>query len=190
MKKWIMLILILVTASGCGFIRQSLIIDPTLNFSVSNIGQDQKVALRVLDEREDTAIGNRFAGFYRGGTITSKQDIDYLFKTWVSQGLERSGFAIEPYKDEIPVKLVVEIRNIGYNTEVGLLTGGNNAECSLKVRAENNDKTYEKMYRGRQEIRTFFVASQETNAKILNAAVSQALTNMFADESLLRFLAE
>ncbi len=124
-----------------------------------------------------------------GAKITTSQDVVELFSNAIKQGLRQKGFEPIPFEDGRPTDLRVEIRTLDYDVSMGLWTGSNLAKASIKVLAHNAGKTYEKVYRGQGEIRTMWVASQETNAKIINAAVSEVLNKMFADQELLAFLA-
>jgi uncharacterized lipoprotein YajG len=161
-----------------------------VNIASSNIGNGKEVALRVLDEREDSGIGKRGTGMIQGARITTEEDIVQLFSDQITEGLKQNSFNVIPYSDQAPVILKVEIRNLDYDSSAGFWTIGNVAKSSLKVLVSANGKTYEKMYRSEEEIRTAFVASQKTNSKIINSSVSQVLGEMFADEELLKFLAQ
>lgn len=84
-----------------------------------------------------------------------------------------------------------ELRTLKYETAVGLWTGGNIGTAAIKVIATNpKGKTYEKSYRGQKEIRTAFVGSQETNAKVINGALNDVIAKIFEDKELMKFLAQ
>lgn len=190
MKKQIFALIFIILLSGCTFIDQKVKISPHLNIGTADIGKGKKVALDVLDEREDSLIGKRGTGMVRGAKIATDQDVVELFNTAVAEGLQRYGFSVVGRSEDVPTKLKVEIRSLNYDVTMGFWTGGNMGKASLKVVATVNDKIYEKMYRGEKEIRTAFVASQETNSKIINAAVSEVLESMFNDKQLLEFLSQ
>lgn len=114
---------------------------------------------------------------------------DELYTDAIQQGLRQKGFEPVPSRGGEPTVMRVEIRSLDYDVSAGLWTAGNHAKSSVKVVANNGDQNYERMYRGQSEIRTAFVASQETNSKIINAAISEVLNRMFEDKELLEFLA-
>jgi uncharacterized lipoprotein YajG len=183
------ILVLIILLSGCTFIDQTVKFNPQLNLQAVDIGKGKKIALDVLDDREDSTIGKRGTGMVRGAKISTDEDVVGIFQTAITDGLQKYGFVLAPNSEDVPTKLRVEIRNLNYDVTMGLWTGGNIGKASLKVTAFNGS-TYEKMYRGEKEIRTAFVASQETNSKIINAAVSQVLEEMFSDKELLVFLSK
>ncbi len=184
----ISLAVILFMVSGCSFIDQSVQIRPVLEVASSNIGQGKEVALKVLDDREDPVIGNRGNGMVQGAAITLDQDVVELFQGSIQNILEQKSFKVIPYDTNAPLSVKVEIRTLKYDTSMGLWTGRNMANVSFKVLVNNNGSVYEKVYRGNSEIRTAFVASQETNQKILNLAVKESLQQLAKDDNLMEAL--
>lgn len=175
--------------SGCTYIDQKLTVNPDFSITGSNIGKNKEVALKVTDEREDSLVGDR-GYMYKGAKISSDQDMAQLFIDNITKGLQSFGFVVVPYDEQALDRLIVEIRAVKFEANMGFWTGGNTGTCSFKVKVINKEDTFEKMYRGDNEIRTAFAASQETISKVVNEAVEEALTNMFKDQQLLDFLAK
>jgi uncharacterized lipoprotein YajG len=170
-----------VVLTGCTFIDQKVEIQPQLDGPLGgNLGNGKQVGLRVVDEREDFVLGKRGTGMVEGAKITTEQDVRQLFADSIAQGLRQSGFLPILELEGAPTAVRVEIRSLQYDVSMGLWTGSNMGKASIKVLANNAGKTYGHVYRGQKEIRTMWVASQETNAKIINGAVSDVLRNMFA----------
>ena len=85
----------------------------------------------------------------------------------------------------------VELRALSYQAVEGMWTGGNVGSALIKVVATNRaGQTYEKSYRGKQEVRSAFIGTQEINAQVVNGAVTEAVEQLFQDEELLTCLAE
>ncbi len=188
--------LLMLSMTGCAFIDQQLRVEPHLTVVPSNIGEGKQVALRVIDDRQEQLIGKRgyhsgtyggvYGGLTGGAKISTDQDLAEVIRAVVRDGLRQKGF--EPVDDNRADRsLKVELRALAYDTSVGLMTGGNLGKASVKVLASRSGATYEKTYHSQQEIRTFFVASQETNAHVINAALSEALDKLFADADLWNF---
>ena len=182
-------ILLLIFSCGCAFIPQEVKINPQVAIEERNIGRGKKVFLKVTDERTQDALGRRGTVYGGAAEINTSQDIVGVFVEKISEGLKKKGFNPEPAAEDSQAQLKVEIRAIDYSTEFGIWTGGNLTKTALKVVVQDKSKIfYEKTYRGENEIRTAFVASQETNAKIINNAVADVLNKMFADEMMLESL--
>ena len=182
-------LIFLVFLSGCAYIDQNLRVEPQVTIMQENIGQGKKIALRVVDDREDSTIGRRANGYgMDSAKISTDQDLVELLKSSFIDGMRKKGF--EPVGDnDSNVSLKVELRSLSYDTSTGLWTAGNIGKAALKILAtKESNKTFEKTYRSQNEIRTAFIASQETNAKIINAALSDALNKVFSDNELWDFL--
>ncbi|MDD4899783.1 MAG: YajG family lipoprotein [Candidatus Omnitrophica bacterium] len=190
MLKKIGLLLLILSLGGCAYIDQNLCIEPQLQVADANIGQGKKVVLKVIDDRDEQLIGKRGNQFVPGGKISTKQDLAEILEKSMVDGLRKKGF--DPVKnDELGNSLKVELRSLEYNTSMGLWTGGNIGTSVVKITAtQPSGKNYEKTYRSQKEIRTAFVGSQETNAKVINGALANTLDKVFEDRELLDFLAE
>ncbi len=182
---------LLLIAPGCAYIDQNLKVAPELSVSKSDLGHGKKIALRVVDEREDQTIGRRADGYgIRAAKISTDQDIVTILKDQFASGMHDQGF--EPVgENDAKESLRVELRALSYDTAMGLWTGGNIGKSTIKIIANNSSgKTYEKSYRGQKEIRTVFVGSQETNSKVVNEALSEALNKVFEDKELWEFISQ
>ena len=189
MKKIGMLVLVFL--AGCAYIDQNLRVSPQLTVLEANIGQDKKVALRVVDDRSEQLIGRRAGGYgYGMAKITTDQDLAEILRNAFIKGLRKKGF--EPVEMNDPgVSLRVELRSLAYDTSMGFWTGGNIGNAAIKIIASQpSGKTYEKTYRGQREVQTVFIGSQETNTDVVNGALSDVLGNVFSDRELLDFLTQ
>ncbi len=192
LNKFAVVFLIFSTA-GCAFIDQNLQVSPQVSVVETNVGHGKKVALRVVDDREEQLIGKRGAssGYGAGlAKINTDQDLAEVVKSAVLEGMRKKGF--QPVgENDATVGLKVTLRTLSYDSSAGLWTQGNIGKAAVKlVASQASGKTYEKTYRGQQEIRTAFVGSQETNAKVVNGALNDMLEKVFADTELWSFLAQ
>lgn len=183
-------ILLILSLGGCAYIDQNLRVDPRPTVYASDIGKGKKVALRVLDDRDDEVIGKRGATqAFAAAKITTDQDLADVLRNVFMDGMRKRGFEpVGPTDSSLSLK--VELRTLAYDTSMGLWTGGNLGKAAVKVVATKpSGETYENTYRGQEEVRTVWIGSQETNAKVVNEALSGALDKAFADTALWEFLA-
>ena len=188
MKK-LLVILLPFFLGGCALINQNLRVEPQFSVMQSNIGQGKKVALRVVDDREEQLIGHRVTGYgSKAAKIETKQDLVELLKDSFIKGMRAKGFeSAEDSSSDTSLK--VELRSLTYDATMGFWTGGNIGKAAVKIIAtQASGKTYEKVYRSEKEIRTAFIGSQETNAKVINGALSDVLDKIFSDTELWEFL--
>jgi uncharacterized lipoprotein YajG len=186
----LVILLLIISLGGCAYIDQNLRIDPQFTVSSEGIGNGKKIALRVIDDRDKQLIGKRGVQYMPGGKITTKQDLVDVLKGALSDGLRKKGFEPVGVNDS-PLSMKGELRSLEYTTSMGLWTGGNIGTAVVKIIATDpSGKTYERTYRSEKEIRTAFVGSQETNAKVVNEALSDTIKKVFEDKELLQFLAQ
>lgn len=189
MKKLGLFLLIFYLA-GCAYIDQNLRVTPQIVIEEMNIGKGKQVALRSVDDRSEQLIGKRGVQYFPGGKISTEQDLSDILKDAFIVGLRKKGF-VPVGENESTLLVKVELRSLSYDTAMGFWTGGNIGTAVVKVIAtQPTGKTYEKTYRSQKEIRTVFVGSQETNAKVINESLANAINKVFEDRELLDFLAE
>ena len=144
--------------------------------------------LGVVDDRGEQIIGSR--GYYGfGAKITTDQDLEELLRDIISRGLYQKGF--EPVNpDESKTTLKIELRVLEYKTAMGLWTGGNIGTAAVKaIVTLPSGKGYEKSYRSQKDVRTLWASRQETNARVINEALTEVINKMFEDQNLLEILA-
>jgi len=174
--------------AGCTFIDQKVQLQPQVDVTTADLGQSKSVAIKVVDDRDDTVIGNR--GIWdKGAKVSTEDDVAGVFTKAISDGLRQKGFQVQPFASDHPRQLAVYIRFLKYETVTGLWTGGNIGKAGLRVQATNDGNTYEKSYQAQSEIRTVWAGSQETNAKVINQAVSDVVKKMVEDKNLMALLA-
>ncbi|HQW08117.1 MAG TPA: YajG family lipoprotein [Steroidobacteraceae bacterium] len=178
-----------VLVSACAFSPQVAQINPGLDVASGDLGKSTTVAFRVVDERDSKSIGNRGAAFGKGAKITTSQDVAALVHQRISEGLGKKGFAITDFREDASPRLTVELRSLDYDTSVGFWTGGVQIVAALKGVSVRDGKTYERMYRYDNEKRVVVVPTANRNDEMLNAALTDVMTQFFDDVGMLRHLA-
>lgn len=179
-------------ASGCAVTPQTVVVEPTLEVAPSDIGKGYSVAVYVVDERTSTEIGNRGMGM-KGAAITTSNDMVSVFGDAIVQNMTKLGFDAKVVQslaesEYEPTVLRVDIRAIDYETSMGFWTGGIQVRGLLKATAARNERTYEKLYRVDDEKRVMVVPGADSNAEMINTAISALLQKLFDDLSLIKFL--
>lgn len=190
----LLLLLAAVVASGCAYTPQTVVIEPAVEVAASNIGEGHPVSVYVVDERTTTEIGRRGTGMVRGAAITTEQDMAAVFADEIIKGLRAMNFdAVKvpsPAAGLGAVLLRVDIRTIEYETSMGFWTGGVHVRGAMKATATREASSYDQLYRIDEEKRVMVVPGADSNAEMINTAVSAVLQEMFNDPKLFEFLAE
>ena len=184
------LLVVGVALSGCAFTPQKAQIAPHVEYGKSDVGQGKVVSVAVTDERDSTDLGHRgAANIGSGAKISTDQDMPAVFKQAIFEGLKAQGFVPVDFDKLKARQLAVQIRSINYSTSTGFWTGGVDTKASIKAQAAVDGNTYEKLYRYDGEERVVFVPTADHNTQLINKAVDDVLSQMFADPSLLSTLA-
>jgi uncharacterized lipoprotein YajG len=173
---------------GCAFVDESITLQPTSKVSSGTVGHGQKVGLSVVDERATTVLGYR--GPMRTAEIKTVQDVRQLVDDAVRQGLLNQDFKPVAYTEAEPATLIVQIRDLSYETSAGLFTGGIHTKAALKVIARRNQQSFEELYRTEEEDRVVIIPTESSDAERINLALSHCIDKMLVDRRLLEFLAE
>lgn len=187
-------LLFVALATGCAFTPQTVVIEPTLEVSPSNIGEGRNVSVYVVDERTTTELGRRGTGAMRGAAITSEQDIAGVFQKAITENLNAMGFNATPVNTPTAgpesALLRIDIRSLDYETSMGFWTGGVHTRGSMKGTATRESRSYDQLYRVDEEKRVMVVPGADSNAQMINATASAILQELFNDVTLFKFLAE
>lgn len=162
---------------------------PVVTVAEANVGNDVELAVKVVDERPDRALGRRGSALMTGAQITTDQDVAGIIYEQLVEGLKKKGFNSVAYEENFPRRLKVEVRLIKYYTSTGFWTGGVHTSAALKAVAANSDKVYENFYRVENEKRVVFVPGAKTNDRLINEVVSEVLQKLLSDQDLMAFLA-
>ncbi len=174
---------------GCVFTPQQVTLRPVVTVAEANVGNDVELAVKVVDERPDRALGRRGSALMTGAQITTDQDVAGIIYEQLVEGLKKKGFNSVAYEENFPRRLKVEVRLIKYYTSTGFWTGGVHTSAALKAVAANSDKVYENFYRVENEKRVVFVPGAKTNDRLINEVVSEVLQKLLSDQDLMAFLA-
>jgi uncharacterized lipoprotein YajG len=177
--------------SACAFTPQKAEIQPSLQVYASDIGQGRAVGVLVTDERDTQDLGNRGSAlFSKAAKISSDQNLAEVFRRALFDGLKAKGFAPTDISNSPDRQLKLEIRSLNYSTSTGFWTGGVDTKAAIKAIATNSGTSYENMYRSANEERVVVVPTAEHNTELLNKVVTDVLSKLFEDQTLLSELAK
>ena len=190
MLRLSLLVALAALVGGCAFNPQAANLAPRATVASSNEGRNVAVGVRVLDERPSKSLGRRGAGLYGAAAeITSAQDLAVVVDEQVKDALRKKGFRPVDYSPNGDVRLTVELRLLEYSTSIGFWTGGIHVKGGLKAVASRGPESYERLYRVEKEDRVVVVPTAEANEAMINATLTELLSQLFDDIGLFRFLA-
>jgi len=186
--KTVALFVLSLLMSGCAFSPQSARIRPIASVAESNVGKGVVVAVRVVDERPDQAIGKRGAGGV-GADIVPANQIEVAVQELLVASLKKRGFSVVDSNVSAQAKLGVEVRFLQYSVSQGLGSGGINIKVAIKATASNGGQIYEQLYRNDKEERVQFIPAAQTNENWINESLSKCIQDLLDDTALTEALA-
>lgn len=189
MKKLLLVALAVALLSGCAFNAQTVQLNPSVASSHSTEGQGVSVAIRVVDERASQSLGHRGNAYGSAAEITTNSDVAAVVSEQITRALKSAGFMVLGPSAQGNASLTVEVRLLNYSTSTGFWTGGIQIEATLEAKAQKAGKSFEQMYRVKNEQRVVVVPTADKNAEWINAALGDVITKLVTDPKLLEFLA-
>ena len=193
MSQLYSLMIAMLFVGSCAAIHQEVTLKLDVNVASTDIGKGRAVKLRTVDERTSAVIGSRGlkGGVASSAEITSSQDVTAVVQTAVLDGLKRKGFQPTLEEGSVQYGMRVEIRNLEISLTPGIIMLNIRAEAALKAACIVNGKeSYDRMYRGEEKDRAFFVQFASSNEQYINSALSKAIQSLLDDTKLQQCLAQ
>lgn len=187
MKKSLSLLSAILLVSGCAFTPHDVnttLLQPEV--TDATIGEGTALRLRVLDERDNTALGNRGAGVSMA-EVSSTNVMDEFTRV-VRQGFESKGYALVDNAADADASADVALRSLKFDETSGFWTVGANVNVAILVEAERGANDYKNDYRISDEERQFAISTGDGIDDSINAALNAAIDKLFKDEALDSFL--
>jgi uncharacterized lipoprotein YajG len=178
-----------VLLGGCAFTPQQATLNPTLNVTSSEEGKNLSVSIRVIDERPSKSLGRKGSVYGPAAEITLSNDVVAVVHTKLTDAFQKKGFATMAYSDARDPRLTVEIRLLEYSTSTGFWSGGIHVKSAVKANASRAGHSFEKMYRGEKNEQVIVVPGDDKNEDLINESLSDVLTQVVEDKTLIMFLA-
>jgi uncharacterized lipoprotein YajG len=173
---------------------------PEVFVRVSNIGQGERLVIRVKDTRTQKAISKKKSNL----KITSDRSIDTVniyasssvrdtVLDKIMGGFQRMGFHPSKHGSSSYRMINVEISKLQLNYqrgEIGVKIPEVHAqmETILRVRASHGNQSFNNIYSTRMTKSHRMLTGKFKNERLVNNSLSMAIQKMFDDPELLQFL--
>ena len=166
---------------------------------ISNIGNGERLVVRVKDTRTQKAISKKKSDI----NVTSERAINTVniyasssvrdtVLDKVTECFERLGFHTSKHGNNSSRLITVEISKLqlNYQRKVGLKIPEVHAqmETTLRVQASYNNQSFKKIYSSRMTKSHRMLTGKFKNERLVNNSLSMAIQKMFEDPQLLQFL--
>lgn len=183
MKKIALLLFVTLFLGGC-INNQTIVISPNVMGPHTAEGKGVTVGLAVLDQRPTSVIGER-AGY---ANITTTSDVVAVTRSRVASVLRDRGFTVSNRGANDPVHLTVQVQKLQFSSRKGFAVFEFTVQASVRVVATRSGTSYKKVYVYSDVSHSMAAHHAGTNAQLINAALSNVLTQLADDQKLVNFL--
>lgn len=171
-------------ALGCAAQLQNVRLEPQVQAASSSVGQGKKVWLQVKDARPKKTLGvvGDLAGSY--SHVSIEDDFSTQMYQSVSGALRQMGFDVSPTPVPEPRSLLVEVRDIEYQSLKQGLTYNTEAKVAIGALAKSGESSYERLYTAGAKKSGPLRPGESENARNVNDTVSVALQELVNDDRL------
>lgn len=177
------------SAQGCSLKTQYLRIDPEVKVKEAQIGNGKEIGLRISDARSDKKLGEVGDPDRKMVDVRVDEDPSPAIYERVKQALTAQGFSVHPYSETMDRTLDIKIRKLELQSLKKPLTFDTELRAEVAAHATNSMQYYDRQFNVRTRKDGAAPPFEKDSTLLVNAAVSQALEDLLADEELLAMLA-
>lgn len=174
--------------AGCGLSPQRIDIQPQPKVASQNLGHNQPVAVKVVDDRDNATLGTRGGVYKDTALIRAANDVPTAIAKAVRQGLQAQGFnAYNPGQGA--TDLTLHLKTLEYVPESGLVVNQVKTHAVIEGVATRKNLTHKGTYRSEVTFDMPMTPSANRNRKMINEVLNRTLSRLLADPKMLSFLA-
>ncbi len=174
-----------VTLVGCAHSPQQLRPQPRMTAQLAAVGQGQPVVVRVVDGRQSPVLGTR-GGIYPETSTISVEGKDVLprLQAEAEAAVRLLGFTPNPSAYNAP-QLTLTLADLKYQSpKEGSYVTEANISAAFRADVQNSNRRYSGRYGASLNQRFGMAPNQETNTKLVENVLSDALTRAFKDPTI------
>lgn len=175
---------------GCGLRPQNIKLDPPVEVARSTIGQGKVVWVQIRDARLRKTLGNVGNPDGKFVQVSVEHDFSKTVYQRVSAALRELGFSAQPTPGPDERSLIVEVRELKYQSLKQTLTFATEVSVSVAAMARNGVDHYDRVYNAGEQKTGPLLPSEKERAETVNRVVGVALEDMLKDPRLTGLLAQ
>ena len=181
--------LLAVVILGCALKPQNLHLDPDVEYSGEAITTETLIGFSVTDARPTKKLGEVGDPNTELVPVSLDEDFVPLVTERMTTGIEKRGFSVVPWSPAMTRSLEVRIDSLVLNSVKTPVTFETELKAEVTAVASNERQQYERVYYVRSYQETAGPPYEKHSNKLVNQAVSQALTEVLNDDKLFEMLA-
>ena len=182
--------LLILLAQGCSLSPQNIKLDPPVTVSPSTIGQGKVVWVQVNDARLRKTLGNVGNPDGKITQVSVEHDFSKTVYQRVAAALRDLGFVAQPTPGPDERSLIVEVRDLKYQSLKQTVTFATEASVSIAGMARNGVDHYDRVYNAGEQKTGPLMPDEKERAETVNRVVAAAIEDMLNDPRLTGLLAQ
>jgi len=170
---------------GCALHDQDIRVDPQIDMPKSMTGSDKTIALAVSDARETKKLGEVGDPNRQMFDIAVNQDPSPAIRTRVAAALGKLGYTVVPYQDGVEPSLRIEVQALKLDSDKRAFDFLTKLHAEVTAHARGGTESFDKTFTVDQSMNTAGPAYKRDTTKLVNSAVSMALSDLLSDQQLL-----
>ncbi len=188
--KPLMLIACAALLSACALSPQTIVVRPDLKVPAMPIGHGRSITVTTRDLRSNTTLGNR-GGLYQSSNLTTDSGMERSITQEAVSVLQSWDFAAvqSSLGNSNMASMEIQVIDIDYVRPETTVGGNVTVKCRVGVRVEMGTETYTGEYASQRSEQVAVMGTTSGNQRMVNETISQAITQIFIDNKLQRFMA-
>jgi uncharacterized lipoprotein YajG len=170
---------------GCALHNQDIRIDPTIDMPKSMTGSDKTIGLAVSDARETRKLGEVGDPNRQMFDIAVNEDPSPAIRERIASSLAKLGYKVVPYQEGVEPSLSIEVQKLKLNSDKRALDFLTTLHAEVTAHAHSGTESFDKTFTVDQSMNTAGPAYKRDTTRLVNGAVSMALTDLLSDQQLL-----
>jgi len=175
---------------GCSLSPQNIKLDPPVTVSPSSLGQGKVVWVQVNDARLRKTLGNVGNPDGKITQVSVEHDFSKTVYQRVAAALRDLGFVAQPTPGPDERSLIVEVRDLKYQSLKQTVTFATEASVSIAGMARNGVDHYDRVYNAGEQKTGPLMPDEKERAETVNRVVAAAIEDMLNDPRLTGLLAQ
>jgi uncharacterized lipoprotein YajG len=182
--------LLILLLQGCSLRPQNIKLDPPVTVSPSSVGQGKVVWVQVNDARLRKTLGNVGNPDGKITPVSVEHDFSKTVYQRVAAALRDLGFVAQPTPGPDERSLIVEVRDLKYQSLKQTVTFATEASVSIAGMARNGVDHYDRVYNAGEQKTGPLMPDEKERAETVNRVVAAAIEDMLNDPRLTGLLAQ
>ncbi|AQZ93515.1 YajG family lipoprotein [Halopseudomonas phragmitis] len=174
---------------GCAHSPQQLNVQPQVQVPLNPVARQQPVVVVVQDTRPSKVLGTRGGIYPDSSNITINEQSLGQVRHQVEQAVRQLGFNVVPEGTPNANRLTVSLADLRYQSpKSSAYVTQADISATFAAEARSSNQQYQGRYSASAQHRFGYAPNQATNTRLVTEVMSDALTRVFQDPTIVEIL--